>query len=59
MAEVSVDILIAGGGSVGLALASELGWRGGNCALVEPLREPKAPPRGHAVAIRPLEYFRG
>ncbi|MGA0050352.1 MAG: FAD-dependent monooxygenase [Burkholderiaceae bacterium] len=58
MAEVSVDILIAGGGSVGLALASELGWRGGNCALVEPLREPNPHPRANAVANRTMEYFR-
>jgi 2-polyprenyl-6-methoxyphenol hydroxylase-like FAD-dependent oxidoreductase len=56
--KLTVDILIAGGGSVGLALASELGWRGGNCVLVEPLGEPNPHPRANAVANRTMEYFR-
>ena len=30
-----VEVIISGGGSVGLSLAAELGWRGIKCMLVE------------------------
>ncbi|MBL8378736.1 MAG: FAD-dependent monooxygenase [Burkholderiales bacterium] len=53
-----VPILIAGGGSVGLTLAGELGWRGAPCMLVEPRTEPNPHPRANAVANRTMEYFR-
>lgn len=55
---IRVPILIAGGGSVGLTLAGELGWRGAPCLLVEPRTEPNPHPRANAVANRTMEYFR-
>jgi 2-polyprenyl-6-methoxyphenol hydroxylase-like FAD-dependent oxidoreductase len=30
-----VSVIISGGGSVGLSLAAELGWRGINCMILE------------------------
>lgn len=58
MADVKTRILIAGGGSVGLSLAAELGWRGASCLLAEPRQVPNPHPRANAVANRTMEYFR-
>lgn len=58
MADLKTPILIAGGGSVGLSLAAELGWRGAPCLLVEPREAPNPHPRANAVANRTMEYFR-
>ena len=57
-ADFQVPILIAGGGSAGLSLAGELGWRGTTCMLVEPSVEANPHPRANAVANRTMEYFR-
>ena len=51
-------VLIAGGGSTGLSLAAELGWRGVPCLLVEPMHGPNPHPRANAVANRTMEYLR-
>lgn len=56
--DLEVPVLIAGGGSVGLSLAGELGWRGTRCMLVEPAVQVNAHPRANAVANRTMEYFR-
>lgn len=58
MADVKTSILIAGGGSVGLSLAAELGWRGASCLMAEPRETPNPHPRANAVANRTMEYFR-
>lgn len=57
-AEIETPVLIAGGGSTGLSLAGELGWRGTPCMLVEPLHEVNPHPRANALANRTMEYFR-
>lgn len=53
-----IPILIAGGGSSGLTLAAELGWRGIPCILVEPSVQVNPHPRANAVANRTMEYLR-
>ncbi len=53
-----VPILISGGGSVGLSLAAELGWRGVKCLAVERMTGLNMHPRANAVANRTMEYFR-
>lgn len=55
---IDVPIVIAGGGSSGLTLAAELGWRGIDCLLVEPARQVNPHPRANAVANRTMEYLR-
>ena len=53
-----VPVLIAGGGSVGLSVAAELGWRGINCLAVEEGAGLNPHPRANAVANRTMEYYR-
>ena len=53
-----IPILIAGGGSTGLSLAAELGWRGNACLLVEPTEQVNPHPRANALGNRSMEYFR-
>ena len=55
---LEVPVLIAGGGSTGLSLAAELGWRGVPALMVEPSREVNPHPRANAVANRTMEYLR-
>lgn len=54
----NVPVLIAGGASVGLSMAAELGWRGVPCLLVEQRPEVNPHPRANAVGNRTMEYFR-
>jgi 2-polyprenyl-6-methoxyphenol hydroxylase-like FAD-dependent oxidoreductase len=58
MNPIQVPILIAGGGSTGLSLAAELGWRGLPALIVEPSSEVNPHPRANAVANRTMEYLR-
>lgn len=51
-------VIIVGGGSVGLTLAAELGWRGVACLAVEERDGLNPHPRANAVANRTMEYFR-
>ena len=51
------QVIIVGGGPVGVALAVELGLRGIDCALVERYREPQRIPKGQNLAPRTLEHF--
>ncbi|MEM7093761.1 MAG: FAD-dependent monooxygenase [Actinomycetota bacterium] len=51
-------VLVAGGGSVGLSLAAELGWRGIECLVVEERAGLNDHPRANAVANRTMEYYR-
>lgn len=55
---IEVPILIAGGGSTGLSLAAELGWRGISALMVEPATAVNPHPRANAVANRTMEYLR-
>jgi 2-polyprenyl-6-methoxyphenol hydroxylase-like FAD-dependent oxidoreductase len=53
-----VSVIISGGGSVGLSLSAELGWRGIDCMVVEQADGLNAHPRANAVANRTMEYYR-
>ena len=53
-----VPVLIVGGGPVGLALASELGWRGISCILTEQGDGTIVTPKMNEVNIRTMEFCR-
>jgi 4-hydroxyisophthalate hydroxylase len=51
------QVLIVGGGPVGLGLAIELGQRGIRCVLVERYLSPQPIPKGQNLTQRTLEHF--
>jgi 2-polyprenyl-6-methoxyphenol hydroxylase-like FAD-dependent oxidoreductase len=51
------QVIIVGGGPVGVALAVELGQRGVSCALVERHLVPQRIPKGQNLTNRTLEHF--
>ena len=51
------QVIIVGGGPVGLGLAIELGQRGIDCILVERLASPQPIPKGQNLTQRTLEHF--
>lgn len=51
-------VLIVGGGPVGLALATELGWRGIACTLIEQGDGSIATPKMNEVNTRSMEFCR-
>lgn len=53
----SVDVIIVGGGPVGLGLAMELGCRGIDCQVVERHHEPQMIPKGQNLTQRTMEHF--
>src|SRR5438270_1417140 len=55
---IETPILIVGGGSVGLALASDLGARGVSCLVVEQNERPADHPRATALNARSMEFMR-
>ena len=52
------SVIVVGGGSVGLSLAAELGWRGVHCKIIEKSSDLNTHPRANAVANRTMEYYR-
>jgi 2-polyprenyl-6-methoxyphenol hydroxylase-like FAD-dependent oxidoreductase len=58
MNESSTQALIVGAGPVGLALASDLGWRGIACTIVEQGDGTIDHPRANAENARSMEFFR-
>jgi 2-polyprenyl-6-methoxyphenol hydroxylase-like FAD-dependent oxidoreductase len=55
--EERYQVIIVGGGPVGMALAVDLGLRGISCALVERHRTPQRIPKGQGLTQRTLEHF--
>ncbi|MDA0241746.1 MAG: FAD-dependent monooxygenase, partial [Proteobacteria bacterium] len=53
-----IPVVIVGGGPVGLALASELGWRGVPCLLVERRDGSIGHPKMNQVSARTVEFCR-
>jgi 2-polyprenyl-6-methoxyphenol hydroxylase-like FAD-dependent oxidoreductase len=51
------QVIIVGGGPVGVALAVELGQRGIDCALVERRLDPPRIPKGQNLTQRSVEHF--
>jgi 4-hydroxyisophthalate hydroxylase len=51
------QVVIVGGGPVGVALAVELGLRGISCGLVERRLEPQRIPKGQNLTQRSVEHF--
>ena len=51
------EILIVGGGPVGLGLAIELGQRGIRCVLIERYLTPQPIPKGQNLTQRTMEHF--
>jgi 2-polyprenyl-6-methoxyphenol hydroxylase-like FAD-dependent oxidoreductase len=51
------QVVIVGGGPVGVALAVELGLRGVSCALVERRTEPQKIPKGQNLTQRSMEHL--
>src|SRR5690348_14631918 len=56
-AEQATQVVIVGGGPVGLGLAIELGQRGVRCVLVERYVSPQPIPKGQNLNQRTLEHF--
>lgn len=52
------DVLIAGAGPAGLALAADLGKRGVKCLVVEKRTEVTKHPRATLLGARSMEYYR-
>src|SRR6266571_3269940 len=55
--EQRYQVIIVGGGPVGVALAVDLGQRGVACALVERHLTPQRIPKGQNLTQRTLEHF--
>jgi 2-polyprenyl-6-methoxyphenol hydroxylase-like FAD-dependent oxidoreductase len=51
------DVVIIGGGPVGLGLAIELGQRGIRCILAERYAQPQLIPKGQNLTQRTMEHF--
>jgi 4-hydroxyisophthalate hydroxylase len=51
------QVVIVGGGPVGVALAVELGQRGISCALIERRMEPQLIPKGQNLTQRSMEHL--
>jgi 2-polyprenyl-6-methoxyphenol hydroxylase-like FAD-dependent oxidoreductase len=51
------QVVVVGGGPVGMALAIELGQRGIRCIVVERHRQPQPIPKGQNLTQRTMEHF--
>ena len=52
------QVIIVGGGPVGMGLAIDLGQRGVRCTVVERYPEPQPVPKGQNLTQRTMEHFR-
>ncbi|MCK9512526.1 MAG: FAD-dependent monooxygenase [Pigmentiphaga sp.] len=57
-ASYDTDVVIIGGGPVGLALAAELGWRGQRCILLEQTDGVVLHPKMDGIDLRVMEFCR-
>jgi 2-polyprenyl-6-methoxyphenol hydroxylase-like FAD-dependent oxidoreductase len=55
---VNTEVLIVGGGAVGLALATELGWRGRHCIVLDEGNGVIEHPRTGGISVRTMEHCR-
>jgi 2-polyprenyl-6-methoxyphenol hydroxylase-like FAD-dependent oxidoreductase len=55
--EDSYDVVVVGGGPVGMGLAIELGQRDVRCAVVEQFEQPQPIPKGQNLTQRTMEHF--
>src|SRR4051812_44222123 len=53
-----VPVLIVGAGPIGLALASDLGWRGVSCLLIEKTAAEVEHPKMDLIGVRTMEFCR-
>ena len=53
----STDVVIVGGGPVGMGLAIDLGQRGVQCVVVERYLQPQPIPKGQNLTQRTMEHF--
>lgn len=57
MERLEAEVVIVGGGPVGMGLAIELGQRGVDCIVVERYPEPQPIPKGQNLTQRTMEHF--
>lgn len=57
IASQDAEVLIIGGGPVGMGLAIELGQRGVRCLVIERYLQPQAIPKGQNLTQRTMEHF--
>ncbi len=55
---IDTDVVIVGGGPVGLALAGDLGWRGIPCVLLEQTDGVIGQPKMDGINVRTMEFCR-
>jgi 2-polyprenyl-6-methoxyphenol hydroxylase-like FAD-dependent oxidoreductase len=58
VSEIRVPVLVVGGGTVGLYLAMELGWRGVEFLLVTDRETTSTHPKGSTINCRTMEHLR-
>lgn len=58
MKELDTDVIVVGGGPVGLALAGELGWRNRRCIVLEQTDGVVQHPKMDGIDLRVMEFCR-